>query len=79
MNSIPQYRSRVIWSLIFIQLFAIYFVLMNPNGDLNFWARHTIGYNDFLWYIIGSLTLVVVFLIAHLLEKALFYGLGENS
>lgn len=79
MNSIPQYRSRVIWSLVFIQLFAIYFALMSPESDLSFWARHAIGYNDFLWYIIGSLTLAAVFLIAHLFEKALFYGLGENS
>ncbi len=78
-NSLSQYRSRVRSSIICIESVAIGFVLLNPKSDFNFWARYTVGNNDFLWYLIGFATLIAVLFTSLLIDKALFFGLDEND
>jgi uncharacterized membrane protein len=78
-NSLNKYRERVKNLILTALLVVLALLVMNPRSDLTFWAHSYIGHNDFAWYLIGAGVLTAIFFVAHIIDKALFFGLDENG
>jgi asparagine N-glycosylation enzyme membrane subunit Stt3 len=76
---IINYRERLFWVLVLVQLTAIS-IFAIPNPELVKWAKNLLGswyYDDFIWMVICAVGFGCILITSKVFEKLIFSNLEQ--